>query len=787
MSSKLRLATCVASLFALCAVQPALAAGALAPGAPGQVSTWSYAGKTGIGTSYDPYVKGQHSGTSKVWFSVADGMLTETMYGLIHEAQIRSVRLAVKTSAGLVVEGENTTSRTEYLHTDAQGRPLSPAFRLITRDKAGTVEIEKRIFTDPSRNTLLMRVTVRALKGPVTPYLLVEPHMANTSVNDEGEATPSSLSAHEGKTWLSVLASRPFAQASVGYLGASDGLTRLKVGGKLGHVYGATDKPGSILLTGQLATVSKGSASLDLAFGFGDSATASAAAAKATLTEGYGPVLAHFNGDKGQTGWSSYLSSLTQLPRLAAQSNDGGKLAYASAIALKVHEDKTYAGAVIASLSNPWGDSVKAGYSTTGYKAVWPRDFYECAMAFAALGDKETPVAAFRYLRTVQVKPTTPGASGATGWFQQKSHVDGQAEWKGVQLDQTAMPIMLGWKLWKQGLISQDELRTQYAQMLKPAADFLVTGGEVTLLDNHFTVRPLYTQQERWEEQEGYSPSTSAAVITGLQVASEIAQEAGDAEGATRYAQTAERFSGMVEQHMFTTTGPLGNGRYFLRTATGESPDQGGETASRNGLPAINSASMVDAGFLEFVRYGVRRADDPHILDSLKVLDDETRSDDLRVRYSFHFKGDARTYPGFRRYGHDGYGEDAVTGHNYFDGGVNSPGQRGRVWPLLTGERGHYQLALAGLSGKPDPAAVAEVRATYVRAMERFANEGLMLPEQVYDGVGAPAPRNAPAGQGTNSATPLAWAHAEYIKLLRSLADGQVWDLYQPVQSRFAK
>ncbi|MBU2401804.1 MAG: hypothetical protein KJ805_15405, partial [Alphaproteobacteria bacterium] len=74
-----------------------------------------------------------------------------------------------------------------------------------------------------------------------------------------------------------------------------------------------------------------------------------------------------------------------------------------------------------------------------------------------------------------------------------------------------------------------------------------------------------------------------------------------------------------------------------------------------------------------------------------------------------------------------------------------------------------------------------------VRGMERFANDGLMLAEQVWDGVGAPTAHDYTLGQNTDSATPLAWTHAEYLKLLRSLADGKVWDRYDPVESRYAR
>jgi glucoamylase len=230
-------------------------------------------------------------------------------------------------------------------------------------------------------------------------------------------------------------------------------------------------------------------------------------------------------------GWEDYLASLTELPRLREASEDGGKLVQASALMLKVQEDRTYAGALIASLSNPWGDTVDASKPSTGYKAVWPRDFYQCAMALAALGDRQTPLAAFHYLPQVQVKATTPGNTGVGGWFLQKTWVDGTTEWVGVQLDQTAMPIMLGWKLWKLGWLPEADLKAYYGKMIKPAADFLVDGGKVGIGWNHETITPPFTQQERWEEQGGYSPSTTAATIAGLVTAADIADLAGDAAG----------------------------------------------------------------------------------------------------------------------------------------------------------------------------------------------------------------------------------------------------------------
>ncbi|WP_426040203.1 glucan 1,4-alpha-glucosidase [Brevundimonas sp. TWP2-3-4b1] len=780
----LPLGACASLSAAPVAVAPQIAE-VSAPGAPGAVPTWSSAVKQGVGASYEAYVDGQYrdggrtGSVSRVWFSIADGVLTETMYGLIHEAQIKQMRFAVMTGTGLSVEGTDTTSRIEYLHTDAEGRPLSPAYRVITRDRQDRFEIEKRVYTDPERQSLVVRTTIRALSGPVTPYLLLEPHMANTGVGDRGAASTRSLSAIEGDVVLSLVPSAPFEAASVGFVGASDGLTDL-ADGRLDHAYAATgSEPGNIMLTGALPTVGRGQTlSRDYVIGFGENAAGAEAQAAGTLTDLDGALEA-FNGQGEAVGWEDWIGSLTELPRLAEQSSDGGKLAYASALMLKVQEDRTHAGALIASLSNPWGDTVDATNGSTGYKAVWPRDFYQVAMALMALGDAETSVAAFRYLPQVQVTAETPGNTGATGWFLQKTHVDGQIEWVGVQLDQTAMPIMLGWRLWKAGEVSDAEMAQMYTRMIKPAADFLVDGGTIALNWNDRTITPPWSQQERWEEQEGYSPSTTAAVITGLTVAAEIARASGDAASADRYQAAADDYASKVEARMFTTEGTLGDGDYFVRLSRNEDPNDRAPLGENNGQAALPEDQIIDGGFLELVRYGVRRADAPSVLATLPEYDDQTREDRLRVRY------DVGGAPAWRRYGNDGYGENMETGGNYGLGGM-TPGQRGRLWPIFTGERGHYELARA-LQGGASEAEIRAIRKTYVAGMEAMGNDGYLLSEQIWDGVGDPTAHRYQPGQGTNSATPLAWSHAEYLKLLRSLADRAVWDRYAPVAERYSR
>jgi glucoamylase len=166
----------------------------------------------------------------------------------------------------------------------------------------------------------------------------------------------------------------------------------------------------------------------------------------------------------------------------------------------------------------------------------------------------------------------------------------------------------------------------------------------------------------------------------------------------------------------------------------------------------FEAREIIDAGFLELVRYGVRRADDPLIVDSLKVVDSV-----LKVETP---KG-----PCWKRYNHDGYGQRA-------DGGPFQGFGVGGAWPLLLGERAHYELA----AGRD----VSSLIATY----ETFASEGGMLPEQIWD---KPDQFGLRLGCPAGSAMPLVWAHAEYLKLLRSAFDGEVFDRIPPVERRYAK
>lgn len=349
------------------------------------------------------------------------------------------------------------------------------------------------------------------------------------------------------------------------------------------------------------------------------------------------------------------------------------------------------------------------------------------------------------------------------------------------------MPIMLGWKLWRDGVLTRAEIAESYRSMLKPAADFLVHGGRPNILWNtEFEASLGYTQQERWEEQEGYSPSTVAAVISGLVTAADLADRFGDPADAKIYLEAADRLEANLEAWMFTTNGDLGDGEYFLRISKNQDPNDKALLGDNNGRPGLPEDHIVDGGFLELVRYGIRSWDAPSIQASLHVLD-APHSENLRARYEFE-----NGHIGWRRYGNDGYGEDGVAGTNYheIDGG-NTPGQRGRVWPFFSGERAHFEFGeLQSLQADflplhPVVQNVVRKIENLTASIEAFANEGLSLPEQVWDNVG-PNPFGYEFGEGTNSATPLAWTHAEYIKLLRSKMDGAVWDRYSIVEERYA-
>jgi glucoamylase len=418
----------------------------------------------------------------------------------------------------------------------------------------------------------------------------------------------------------------------------------------------------------------------------------------------------------------------------SADTSDGGGMYRLSRCVLLAHEDKVFQGAIVASMSIPWGET-KGDSDLGGYHLVWTRDLVHSATALLATGQTSTPLRALIWLAAIQ-RPD--------GGFPQNSWIDGTAYWSGLQLDQIAFPILLAWRLHKQDALG---LFNPRVMIVRAAADLILQG-------------PV-TSQDRWEENAGYSPSTLATVIAALVCAADWAKEYGKTGVADFIFAYADWLAAHLEEWTVTTRGELAEGfpRHYIRINPTDpgNPDPHADPnttmiqiANGGGLhPARN---VVSGDFLHLVRFGIRDPNDPIICDSIEVID--------RV-----LKHDLPQGPGWRRYNHDGYGQK--DDGSAFDGtGV------GRCWPILTGERGHYELA-AERDPKP-----------FIAAIEGFSNQGGMLTEQLWDGPDLPDV-HMKRGCPTGAAMPLCWSHAEYVALVRSRHDGVCFDRVESAFRRY--
>ncbi|WP_433307084.1 glycoside hydrolase family 15 protein [Actinoplanes sp. CA-030573] len=462
-----------------------------------------------------------------------------------------------------------------------------------------------------------------------------------------------------------------------------------------------------------------------LALGFGTTASGAISAAATSLRRGFGPVSRLY-----AYGWKQYLAGLARPP-----SSVPPRLYDVSAMVLAASEDKTHPGAYVAAPASPWafGRDDPSG----PYHLVWSRDLYQIATALIAAGDRAGANRALDFLFGVQQKPD--------GSFPQNSQVDGAPVWGGLQLDEVALPIVLAYQLG----------RADTWPHVKRAADFLIG-----FTQDGFAAP--WTPQDRWENQSGYSPATIAAQIAGLVCAAALAQAAGADADAARYLTVADRWRSKVKSWTVTTTGPYSPKPYFLRLTKDGKPDAGTTyTIGDSGPANVDQRTVVDPGFLELVRLGVLPATDPDVRNTLAVVDEQ-----LGVA----------TPNGFfwHRASFDGYGEKAdgsAWDYGLPDGSLIT---RGRAWPLLNGERGEYQLA-AGSTG----AARAQLA-----TMARAAGPGGMMPEQVWDQA-PPAPAVTP-GTPTYSATPLAWTHAQFIRLAWDVQAGRILEQPAVVAARYA-
>lgn len=535
------------------------------------------------------------------------------------------------------------------------------------------------------------------------------------------------FAAEKEGTWLALGSTTPFARLSCGYVGRSDGWTDLAGDMQMDWEFDQALN-GNVALTGQLDLSDSHEFTLGLAFG------GSLHNAVTTLFQSLG-IPFEESRERFVEQWERPYGKLAPLE---SASGDGGDLYHSSYSLILAHEDKSYPGAFVASLSIPWGET-KGDQDRGGYHLVWTRDLVNVASALLAAGDTETPLRALIYLAVAQ---------DDDGGFAQNFWIDGEPYWGGTQLDEVAFPIMLAWRLNRAKALKNFD---PYPMVLQ-GARYLVQSGPAT-------------QEERWEEASGYSPSTLASNIAALNCAAQFARERGDEKTAQYLEEYADFLECHVEDWTVTTQGTLVPGikKHYIRIlpadinnpAPVEDPNTGTLTVANiePGQQATFPAKeIVDGGFLELVRYGIKKASDPIIVDSLRVVDSL-------------LKVDTPLGPSWHRYNHDGYGQRE-------DGGPYEGWGKGRAWPLLTGERAHYEIA-AGHDPKP-----------YIRAMERFASSGGLLPEQVWDEPDRDD-LHMHLGRPTGSAMPLMWAHGEYIKLLRSAHDGKVFDLIPEVSKRY--
>jgi glucoamylase len=689
-------------------------------GRPGIDPRWTHGGKDGLGTAY--------AASSRIWFTLWNGIITEVYYPTVDRPQLRDLQYLICDGKSLFQEEKrHLNSKLERFGEQTLG------YRCTNSDPEKRYTIVKDIIAHPALPCILQHTKLAgdaAILAGLRFYALCAPHLEVGGWGNGGYVIEVSgrkiLMAKKGETWLALGATAPFSRLSCGYVGRSDGWTDLAQNFRMDWQFGRASD-GNIALMGELDL--DGRTEFTLGLGFGDCEHR----AITTLLQALGTPF-----EQHRALYVKQWSGITENVRpLQSASSDDGHLYRTSLSLLRAHEDKSYPGAFVASLSIPWGQA-KGDQATGGYHMVWTRDMVGAASALLAAGDLATPLRALIYLAVCQEKD---------GGFAQNFSVDGTPHWTGVQLDEVAFPILLAWQLKKQNALQDFD---PYPMILKAAA-FLVRHGPVT-------------QQERWEEASGYSPSTLASNIAALMGAAWFARARGSEATASFLEDYADFLESHIESWTVTTQGSLVPGirRHYIRILPedidNESPveDPDSKTLTfwnvESAPASFPAKDIVDAGFLQLVRYGIRNPHDPLIADSLKVVDAV-----LKVRTPF---GDV-----WHRYNHDGYGQRE-------DGGSYVRAGKGRAWPLLTGERGHYELA-AGRDAKP-----------FARTMERLASPGGLLPEQVWDEPDKPQVHMF-LGRPTGAAMPLAWAHAEYIKLVRSISDGQVFDFIPEVASRY--
>ena len=653
--------------------------------AQGADAHWPTAAKNGFGTSTTL--------ESKVWFTLANGVMTEVFYPTLDVPNVQTLQLMFE------VDGKIETELDDMEQSRQSVFPGTLTFTQRNGSKSEKYFVEKTYITDPQRNTVLIDLQVVSRVKDLRVHVYYDPSLNNSGMHDSAWVEGDALLSVDGNKASALLASCKLGDPKSGILGGTSGKGRVK---------------GNVFQTAELTRLNANKCTL--ALGFGQTPAKAKQAARLSLARGFDAVRREY-----EAGWKDYTAKLPFFDLHQPQFE-------MAAMVLKALEDKTFRGASIASPSVPWGGGPNANEPTvSGYHGVWSRDLYHVATAFDAIGDRATANRLLDYLFRVQQKPD--------GSFPQNSWVDGRPIGNALQMDQLGLPLVLAYQLGRND-------RPTWLKHVKPAADFIVRRGP-------------RTDQDRWEEKPGYSPASIAAQIAGLVCAAEIARTNGNRSSADTYLETADKWAANVERWTATTSG-FTRLPHYLRITANEDPNDGQKMQinSSSSLP-VDERKVVDAGFLELVRLGIKHPNDQLIVDSLALIDQM-----LKVQTP---SGDA-----WYRYNHDAYGETPLGGKYDGQSGV------GRLWTLLTGERGEYELAAGNLRR-------AQV---LLDTMAGFANDGLMIPEQVWDIKHAPNDAFR-FGKGTGSATPLAWSMAQFIRLAMNIRAGRNLETPKIVSDRY--
>ena len=692
-----------------------------APGWPGIPPRWTSSAKTGAGTALN-----QHS---KVWFTLSHGILNEVYFPRVDQACTRDM--------GFIVTNGFDFFSEEKRHCTFENHPVEagiPAYELINTDNSGRYRIYKEVLTDPYRSVVLQKIRFEPTEGQLSDYHLyavLSPHLANCGYGNTGwigdyKGYPMFFAAHHGVT-LSFASSTPWKKTSVGFVGASDGWQDLSQHFQMEWEYTRAEN-GNIAFTGEI-DLAACNGQFVLALGFGAIWTEAGQQARSTLFEDYADIRQHYIAQ-----WKNWHTQLLPLDEPLRQRD----LYRASTAVLRTHESKDFLGGIIASLSIPWGFN-KGDEDLGGYHLVWPRDLVESAGALVTAGAVTDAVRVLRYLETTQE---------AAGNWAQNLWLDGRPYWSGIQMDETALPILLIDLVRREAPEALGKL-DRWWPMVRGAVSFILRNGPVT-------------QQDRWEEDGGYSPFTLAAEISALLAGADIADLTGHNEQAATMRDAADAWNDNIERWVYANGGDLANqlgiDGYYVRIAP---PDTDGFASPTLGFVPIKNRPpgqdhmrayhIISPDALALVRFGLRAPDDPRILNTLRAIDAL-----LSVELP---QG-----PCWYRYNGDGYGE-------HKDGSAFDGTGIGRAWPLLAGERAHYALA----AGHRD-----EAEALLTVMENSPTGQSRLLPEQVWDVADIPS-LELFRGKPTGSACPLVWAHSEYVKLRRSIRDNKIFD--QPPQT----